>query len=72
MAFLNNAFNHAFNLSRLMRSFLGFQTMGGKWPDVQDVRHIWDGKTMDNLHYRLTFDLGKIFISKSILLKRAY
>ena len=26
---------------------------------------------MDNLHYRLTFDLGKIFISKSILLKRA-
>ena len=28
--------------------------------------------TMDNLHYTLTFDLGKIFISKSILLKRAY
>ena len=26
---------------------------------------------MDNLHVRLTFDLGKIFIRKSILLKRA-
>ena len=29
-------------------------------------------ESMDNLHVRLTFDPGKIFIRKSILMKRAY